>query len=69
VNDEEILRRAAQLERGKREAYEREITERYLAERAQRDKEDREFAANLGVTWEQYEEIVARAYDQFWDNK
>ncbi len=69
MTDAEILRRAAQLNRTKDEAYRQKCMNRERARIAALEKADQEFAASIGVTWEQYQDIENRVHQRIWDEK
>lgn len=68
LSDEEILKRAQQIQAGKDKAYRDERHQIYLAEQAKKEAEDREFAESTGITYEQYQEVYCRAQEQiYWE--
>lgn len=67
MTDEEIMARAAVIQKQRNDAYQEECNRRYREERERREREDQAFAADLGVTWDQYQEIEARVRQRVYD--
>lgn len=61
----EVMRRHEIKER---ERHLEEI-ERYRAERAAEEAKDREFAASIGITYEQYEDAESYVRNKIWEEQ
>lgn len=67
ISDAEFRREASRRERAAREARHLEQVERWRQEHEAQEAKDREFAAGLGITWEQFQAAEDYLSDKFRD--
>lgn len=68
MTDEEILRRAREIDKEIRNRHQEDRYQRFMRERAEQAAKDRAFAASIGVTWEQFLSVEDYTIEK-WENE